>query len=277
MAEGIDKALEALDPSKYVVSLTKEERGAFFRVISEEQHILSTLKERGALVVHPVEDASRRISRRALVVVPKGVRLPSMAKLETEIGIWRAILEEAAIEQGKEPTVGSRGATMPVWIGPNGETLPLDSGKPAYVATKITTHLQRAYRGARMEPDEALAYLRQRLGNAQKSLAHSQKHYKHDRIPDQEEAIERIDASVAALIARISQKRIVSVRIFSGESWRVNIKHEAATFATTVATIALVPGTTETIIAKAHRRERMADDVEIERLAGGVELVIKRG
>jgi hypothetical protein len=267
--------LESLDNSPWVVALSDDDRAAYSLMVKAEAAFLKDIEALGCGVLRPDSD---RPTRRALVIVPPSLRLPSTAELARAVQGWKTTVEAAALEQGKAETVGKRGATMPVWIGLDGIDAPLTDARPDYHSAKITAHLQPAYRGASLSPEEALTLLQDRLGRTKKALEHSEAKSKKDRLDDQRQRVIDLDSGVRALRKFIAQGLAVSVRMHSGMSWRINIRTtEKQSVATTVATIALVPGTASTVIAQAQSRYRKDDTTtETVRLPGGVELRIKR-
>lgn len=277
MTTGLTRAIAQLDPSPYVVSLTDEERGFYRAMLLDEINYADQLKASGATILHPrsyVEPFAN--GRRTLIAIPPSIEMPDPGAIISSVTAWRAILTAAAEAQGKESTVGSRGATLPIWIAQGGVDVPFTEARPAYTSKKITTHMQRAYRGARLTPEEALEVLQRRLSGKKAALTHSVATSKHDRIERQEKEIEDLEDAVSTLSGYIEEGRSVSLRQFSGDSWRVNVRPtDGLSIATTIATVALVPCDASTIITGAFRRKHAAKEgVETIDLAGGLELTI---
>lgn len=279
MTSDLTRALTQLDPSPYVVSLTDEERSYYKEMLHAENSYALQLNQRGATVEHCRQGQARDnlpTNRRMFIVVPPGIEMPDPSPIIKSVNAWRAILTDAAEAQGKESTVGSRGATLPVWIGLDGIDVPFTEPRPSYTAKKITMHLQRAYRGVRLTPQEALEVLVRRLAGKKAALAHSVAKSKHDRIGRQEQEIEDLADAVNTVNSYISAGHSVSLRQFSGESWRINVRStDNASIATTIATIALIPGDDDTRIAMAFRRKHTTDaTMQTIILAGGIEMTV---
>lgn len=275
--ESLDQAIRALDPSPWVVSLTKFDRMIYAKMVEAERDYVSRFARAGCLVIRPNTEAEK-VPRRALVVVLPDVEMPDPTEMMRAVSEWHKVIETAAAEQGKESTVGIRGATLPVWIGEHGIDHLFSEPRPGYVARRVTHHQQPAYRGVALTPAAALQVLTDKKLRTEAALAHSRRKSKKDRIPDQENRIEQLDAAMAQLLSFMRADRAVSVRMHSGLSWRINIRTESKeSIASSVATVALVPGAAETMVGPAHQRRHAADDsIEAILLPGGLELRIKR-
>lgn len=268
--------LASLDNAPWAVALSGDDRAAYLVMVKAEGAFLKALEALGCAVLRP-ERQSDRPSRRGLAVVPPGVPLPSVAALRGAVEHWRATLEAAALDQGKADTVGKRGATMPVWIGLDGVDVHLTDARPDYQAAKITQHLQPAYRGSAISPGEALTLLQDRLERTGKALQHSEAKSKKDRLDDQRQRFAELTGGVEALRRYILNNLAVSARLHSGLSWRINIRTaNKLSIATTIATVALVPGSAATGISDASKRYR-GDDPTTETilLPGGLEVRIR--
>lgn len=266
-------ALEKLDNARWLVVLDDHMRKAYAQMREQEESYLAALKEAGATILRfekPGAEDNEASGRRALVLVPPAMKMPSSKKLVAHVMEWRDMLAAAVARQDLEPTVGVRGASLPVWLGPTGNDVPFTDPRPAYNAKVVTHHLQRAFRGARLEPDDALVTLRARLERTEAALEHSNTHSKKDRIPRQQQAIEDLTGAITYLTALMSQGCIASVRIESGLSWRINVKCEdGSSFASTIATIGLIPGAADATIKAARTRTPKDKNVETVRLPGG--------
>jgi hypothetical protein len=273
----IPEALSALDPSPWVVNLTSEERGIYADMLHAEHEYREYFSSRGCRVLH-ADDAEVLPRRRTLIVVPTGFVLPDPKPICDVVSLWRSVVEDAAEAQGKRETVGSRGATLPVWLGLGGIDTPFTDPPPAYVAAKITTHMQTAYRGAALDPAAALSLLQDKLVRAEASLQHSIEKSKKARISGQEKQVAEITGAIGNLELYMQNDAIVSVRLASGRSWRINVRTtEKESISSTIATVALVPGTAETVIGTAPSRKKSTDqDVITMIIAGGIELRIKK-
>lgn len=275
--ESLDQAIRSLDPSPWVVSLTKADRAVYARMVEAEHAYVKKFARAKCLIARPESDTDR-VVRRTLIVVLPDVRMPDPSEMMAAVAAWREVVETAAAEQGKESTVGIRGATLPVWIGEQGIDHLFSEPRPDYVAQRVTHHQQPAYRGAALTPAAALKVLTDKKLRTENALAHSRRKSKKDRIPAQENRIEQLDAAMAQLMAFMRDGRAVSVRMHSGLSWRINVRTtDKRSIASSVATIALVPGTRETRIGPAPRRIHAEDEsIEAILLPGGLELRIKR-
>jgi hypothetical protein len=284
VAQTIEEALAALDPSEYLLELDNKQRAVYARLADAEAEYLKAFEKLGASVVRPPAKKTERVRhplhRRALVVVPPDVGMPSTVELGQRVADWRTVVQEAAHEQRKADTIGTRGATLPVWLGPV-DTL-FTEPRPSYVAKKITTHLQRAYRGAKLSPEAAQEMLRKRLGKLQLALQYSLAHKKKDRIDRQLKLEDALMGSLEQLSEYIKHRRtdIESVRMYSGDSWRIYIRHSPGAVGvinTTIATIGLVPGDSGTVIVPCSESIQHPNPLnDIVTLPGGVEVVIRR-
>ncbi len=272
-------ALDKLDNTRWVVNLDDHMRAAYAKMREQEESFLAELAEAGATVLRCEKPATDDAgpSRRALVLVPPGFKIPAGKKLIACVRTWQDMVSAAAEQQGKEPTVGTRGASLPVWLGPDNTDKPFTQARPAYSAKVVTHHLQQAFRGARLEPDDAMKVLRERLGRAESALQNSEKRGKRDRIERQAQAIADLKNAVVQLTALISQGSIVSVRIQSGLSWRISVRSEDKTsFTTTIATIGLIPAAADVTIKEAPTRNLKREPVEEISLPGGFVLYLRR-
>jgi hypothetical protein len=273
-------ALEKLDNARWLVVLDDHMRKVYAQMREQEEAYLDSLKAAGATVLRfekPGADDNEVSGRRALVLVPPAMKMPSPKKLVAHVAEWRDTLAAAAARQDLEPTVGVRGASLPVWLGPNGADVPFTEPRPAYAATVVTHHLQRAFRGARLEPDDALVTLRERVERTEAAIQHSIAHSKKDRIARQQEARDNLNGAITHLTALMSQGCIASVRIQSGLSWRINIKCEdGSSFASTIATIGLIPGAADATIKEARTRTTKDKDLETVLLPGGFLIYVTR-
>jgi len=282
---------EKLSTLKFTVALSPSQKAKYAKMVTAEQTFINDLEKNGAIVVHPassendddLEDSEddyvdthnqkKHPKRRTIVIVPPNVVLPPTSNLKEQVDIWRETIEAAAELQGKSKTVGNRGATMPVWIAENGDSQ-LEN-KPDYLATKITTRQQKAYRGARVTPKQALLLIGLRRARFEESIKKSSEYRHKERIPDQIIAVKQLKEAEAKLTHYIDRGADASVRFYSGHSWRVHIRHQTGSIDTTVATVALIPGTEKTIIAPARTHTKGHEKpVEIILLPGGIELTI---
>ena len=270
-------SLASLDNSPWLVRLAAEDRYTYVRMVLAEAAFLDALAALGCAVVRPEHTNGRR-SRRALAIVPHGVTLPASERLCQTVDLWRATVEGAAAAQGKADTVGVRGATLPVWLGQDGQDVPFTDDRPNYEAAKVTHRLQAAYRGSALSPVEALSLLKDRLERTRDALVQSERVYQHERARDQQRRIDDLESGIGDLLGYIKSSLAVSVRMHSGMAWRLHVKTaDTDAIAATVSTIALVPGTAATVVDEARKRHR-GDDPIIESilLPGGLEVRIKR-
>jgi len=272
--ESIEDAIQALDPTPWVLALTPLERAVFGRMAESESEYVDTLKQAGCPVIRP---ASSKSPRRALVVVLPDVKLPDPADLIARVSAWQDVIEAAVEEQGKEDTTGIRGATLPVWLRVDGHDLPFNEPRPDYLAKHVRHHQQRAYRGVTLTPEAALEILQDKKRRTEDALSHSIRASKKARIADQQNRIEQLGTGIEQLKTFIRQDMAVSVRLHSGLSWRVSVRTtDKRSFASTIATVALVPGTRETLIAPAYHRRQVTDDnIRTVLLPGNLELRVR--
>jgi hypothetical protein len=273
--ESIEDAIQALDPTPWVLALTPSDRAVYGRMAEAESMYVDRLERAGCPVVRPT---STKSSRRALVVVLPDVELPDPADLITKVTEWQDLIETAVEEQGKEDTTGIRGATLPVWLGIDGRDGPFSEPRPDYLAKHVRHHQQRAYRGVTLTPEAALDILQDKRRRTEAALSHSIDASKKARIADQRSRIEQLDAGIGRLSDFIREGMAVSVRLHSGLSWRVSVRTtDKRSFASTIATVALVPGTRETLIAPAYHRRQVTDDnIGTVLLPGNLELRVRR-
>lgn len=274
--ESIEDAIEALDPTPWVLALSPSDRAVYGRMAEVESMYVDRLVRAGCPVIRP---NSTKSSRRALVVVLPDVELPNPADLIAKVSEWQDLIKTAVEEQGKEDTTGIRGATLPVWLGIDGRDRPFSEPRPDYTAKHIRHHQQRAYRGVTLTPEAALDILHDKKQRTEAALSHSISASKTARIADQRSRIEQLDTGIGQLTDFIREGMAVSVRLHSGLSWRLSVRTtDKRSIASTIATIALVPGTHETLIAPAHHRRQGTDNnIETVLLPGNLELRVKRG
>jgi hypothetical protein len=270
-------SLASLDNSPWLVRLDAEDRYKYIGMVRAEGAFLEALEALGCPVVRP-ERTNDRPSRRALAIVPPGVPLPPSDRLCQAVAMWRETVEGAAAAQGKSDTVGVRGATVPVWLGQAGQDVPFTDDRPDYQAVKVTHRLQAAYRGAALSPGEAVSLLQDRLERSRDALLQSERNYQHERASEQRQRIDDLESGIGDLLGFIMRSLAVSVRMHSGMAWRIHVKTaDTDAIAASVSTIALVPGTADTLVEEARKRHR-EDDPSIESilLPGGLEVRIKR-
>lgn len=281
MSSPINDAVEKLDPTPWVVSLTEKDLIVYSAMVQEESKYLTALQDLGCQIIRPSKidpDTGEQIPvRRALVVVPEGIDLPAPDELIAGVSAWRNTVESAAQQQDKRDTVGKRGATLPVWLGESDDT-PFTDPQPGYIAAKVTHHQQAAYRGAALTAEDAKALLSKRLDGQHAAVAHSRAKGKRSRIAAQKRRIGELADAITRLSAYESQDCEMSVRLHSGHAWRIAIRTvDKRSFSSSVATIALVSGTTSTEVkAAASRKQTLDPSIEIVQLIGGMELRIKR-
>jgi hypothetical protein len=273
--ESIEDAIQALDPTPWVLALTPSDRAVYGRMAEAESMYVDTLEQAGCPVIRPNRSKS---SRRALVVVLPDVKLPDSADLIARVSEWQDLIKTAVEEQDKEDTTGIRGATLPVWLGVDGRDHPFSEPRPDYSAKHVRHHQQRAYRGVTLTPEAALDILHAKRRRTALALNHSIDASKKARIANQQSRIEQLDTGIGQLADFIREGIAVSVRLHSGLSWRVSVRTtDKRSFASTIATVALVPGTRETLIAPAYHRRQVTDDnIETVLLPGNLELRVRR-
>lgn len=199
--------LDQLETKQYIVELDDEAKKVYAEMAETESTWLDECLDAGATV--------RRIGSnrypRFVVCVPPGVILPDQSEMADTKYRWLEMAQELARQQGKKDSIGTRSASMPVWIGPQDHTV-------YEVRHRSTT----AYRGARLTFDDAVEYIQFVRERQLEKIGIAEAHYKHDRVKGYKALIEKIDLGLSLL--RKINPRQYSARIFSGHACKITVK-----------------------------------------------------
>ena len=183
-------------------------------------------------------------TRRYVIAVPQGID-PSrnIEEFERSLGEYRSFLKEVAEKQGKMESIGNRSTSLPHWI--DGTEL-CETPAPCF-ASKITYRAQRAYRGDKATPREAVQLVKDSISRLKTARANAIKYRKRSEIPSLERRLvgakDRL-ANIRSFLRKTKADNML-VRIKSGLNIKVIAKGRGDegkfAYGSTVANSILVP------------------------------------
>lgn len=278
ICQTLEEVEEKLDTSQWVVSLEEAELKLFKEVKQIERRWVTRCEKAGctAIRIDHEEGKGKALRRgRFVVLVPGSVKLPGIGPVISIIDRWEIELAKLVNAQGKQPTIGTRSASYPVWLGP-GPTLSFEN-KPDYVADKITKTYYKASRSARMTPQAALDLLQKKITEKTDAVKRSEDHSDYQRAEKQRAVLSDLVTCLVTLRTLTDAGDAVEVRASSGRTCKLSVSGKGISFTSTNAIIGLVPCSENIEVIEQDLTEReLPHGGKIFHLAGsGLDVVVR--